>query len=73
MNKKYKDTINKKWYTGFCTEGEKCWCRTINTIPWSLERFNNDDMGDCIVGSGDIEKELAFHIVKIHNEWLENN
>lgn len=55
------DNINKKWYVTECFSGESCWCRTIVTDP------SSDELEDCIVPSGSIGKDVAQHIVELHN------
>lgn len=62
--------INDKWYIGCCMQGESCWCRTISTKPDSDP--DTDKLEYAIACSGELSKDIAEHIVKIHNEWLEN-
>lgn len=54
---------NKKWVVEPCfseKKGEDCWCGTIFT----------DDLETEIVQYGEISKEIAQHIVDIHNSSL---
>jgi len=62
------DLIKKKWETVICTSGEECWCRIIQTMGTI-----NYDLDGTIACSGDITKELAEHIVQIHNDWIDKN
>ena len=58
--------IKVKWKTIEC-DTKNCWCRVI--VP-----ADDKEYGDySIVSSGAIEKELAEHIVKIHNSFIEKN
>ena len=63
------DLINDTWYVGTCSSGESCWCRTISTKPNGDP--DEDEMDYCIAHAGCLSKDVAEHIVKIHNEWLE--
>jgi hypothetical protein len=67
----YQEAINEsltlKWKVGTCSQGEECWCRTITCDPPLMY----EEVGDeefYVVGSGQIMKEVAEHIVNIHNK-----
>jgi hypothetical protein len=62
---KYSNTV--KWKISFCGQGENCWCRVIEP-----EIEIKDDKGNeiYIAGSGSVSLEHAEHIVKIHNDSL---
>ncbi len=55
--------LDKEWETRTCGEGERCWCRSI-WVKGGLEDH------DCIIGTAQINKEEADHIVAAHNEYL---
>ena len=72
----YQEAINKsltlKWKVGTCSQGEECWCRTITCDPPLMY----EEVGDeefYVVGSGQIMKEVAEHIVNIHNKTYGGN
>lgn len=54
--------LKKKWKTEECGTTD-CWCRMI--VP-----VNPDDKDDFIIPSGSINKEIAEHIVSLHNANL---
>jgi hypothetical protein len=73
---KYQEAIEKsfqvKWKVGTCSQGEKCWCRTIKPI----EPIFYEDGGDAeyyVVGMGELSKETAEYFVELHNEKLGGN
>jgi len=51
------------WFIETCSQGEKCWCRTIVT------KKGSDDMKDCVIPSGCITKEDAEFIVDLVNRY----
>ena len=67
---KEEELINHKWKTELCSsQGDKCWCKPIcaeENIVWRKE----PDFEAYIAAEGTINKYLAEHIVKLHNEWL---
>ena len=71
----YKEAEQKaftiKWEVGTCNQGERCWCRTIKPIEPIL--FEDGDSQEyCIVGSGELHKEIAEYFVQLHNEKINN-
>lgn len=70
-HKKYQEAIEKsltvRWKTSICESGEQCWCRIIE--PEEAIDFG-DHQPFLIARSGDLLKEHAEHIVKLHNESL---
>ena len=62
-----------KWKLGVCTQGEICWCRTIEPIT-PIFFFDTDGGKEpyYIVQSGEMDKNLAEYFVKLHNEKIEN-
>lgn len=58
------DLLNKEWKIDQCVSGgADCWCRAI--VP--VDPVDEDDY---IIGYGLISKDVAKHIVKLHNESL---
>lgn len=64
------DLTQFKWKIGLCISGEDCWCRTISVEGM---HFPNDKETACIIPDGSVGKLEAEHIVKLHNDWLDNN
>ena len=63
------ESLNVKWKTTTCGQGDKCWCRLI--VPVKPIKYGNDEVFDCIVHMGAIDKELAEYIVELHNTKIE--
>ena len=60
-------SLRVKWKVALCNQGEKCWCRMI--VP--EEPIEDKDGNEIIIASsGDVRKEYAEHIVRLHNEAL---
>ena len=55
--------LKKKWKTEECGTAD-CWCRLI--VP-----VDPDDKDDFVIPSGSVSREIAEHIVKLHNDDLE--
>jgi hypothetical protein len=74
----YNEVIQKslevRWMVGMCQDGKSCWCRTIRAETPLLfkENRHGDEDEYWIVRPGELNRETVEHIVKIHNEWLEN-
>jgi hypothetical protein len=72
----YKQAIEKsltvKWKVGTCDQGEKCWCRTIKCEQPVMFKEREDDEEDeyWVVGPAELNKETVEHIVKLHNESI---
>lgn len=67
--------LTVRWKTKECTQSD-CWCSAV--VPEEDIVYNNGIEGEVddyvyIAGAGALTKELAEHIVKIHNESLERN
>lgn len=60
-------SLTVPWKIVPCFSGDNCWCRMIQ--PVEPIYYNETDYID-IVGSGAISKEVAEHIVLIHNATL---
>ena len=63
----YDLALKSKWIATPCFVGESCWCNIIT--PETPIIFGLDDELK-IVPSGTISKQLAEHIVKVHNQSL---
>jgi hypothetical protein len=65
-------SLTVKWEIGTCSQGERCWCRTIKPIEPIL--FDDGDSQDeyWIVGSGELHKNIAEYFVELHNKNIEN-
>jgi hypothetical protein len=72
----YEEAIQKsltvKWKVDTCSQGEQCWCRVIKCEEPLMfkEKEYLDEDEYYIVGTGDLNKETAEHIVKIHNQTI---
>jgi hypothetical protein len=69
-----KKSFQVKWKIGTCSEGEECFCRTIKPIEPILYEDSTQRILEChIVGSGRLQKEIAEHFVKLHNQKFGGN
>ena len=74
----YEEAIQKsftiKWKVETCHQGESCWCRTINTITPIFFKHKEkwDEEEYYVVGSGELNKEMAKYFVKLHNKQILN-
>lgn len=70
---KYKEaqelSLKVKWKTTHCQSGKSCWCRIIEP---ELELKDDDDNEIYIASSGCVPTIYAEHIVKLHNDSLNN-
>jgi hypothetical protein len=69
-------SLTVKWKTATCSEGERCWCRTIvPVVPILYSGYNYIDTQDnyTVVRSGQLEKELAEHFVRLHNNYIDDD
>ena len=64
----YDLALKSKWIATPCFVGESCWCNTITTETPIIFGLDDDELK--IVPSGTISKQLAEHIVKVHNQSL---
>ena len=60
-------SLTVKWKIGTCTQGEQCWCRTIEPTEKITDQ-NDEEI--YIVGSGCMTTDCAEHIVALHNKSL---
>jgi hypothetical protein len=67
----YNKVLEVKWKVEPCFSGEDCWCRIIT--PNEPIKYGPDDVEEVyIVSSAAINKQIAEHIVSIHNQSLDN-
>lgn len=64
-----KNATTVRWKTVPCSQ-ENCWCSPI--VPETPLTFEYEDITEqiYIAGEGELAKEIAEYIVKIHNERL---
>jgi len=60
-------SLNVKWKTTCCPQGEVCWCRVIEPEE---KIFDKDGEEIYIAGSGCVPKIYAERIVELHNKHL---
>jgi hypothetical protein len=67
-------SLQVKWKTDTCIQGEECWCRTI--VPIVPISFLEDDWNVAqdytIVRPGELNKDLAEHFVRLHNNYIDD-
>jgi hypothetical protein len=67
----YSKALTVKWKVEPCFSGEECWCRII--VPVDPINYGPDNIEEvCIVSSAAINKQMAEHIVIVHNQSLDN-
>lgn len=69
------DLTQFKWKVDVCNTGENCWCRVIyvaEEVYYSSESHMKQQETPCIIPDGSVGKKEAEHIVKLHNDWLDN-
>jgi hypothetical protein len=67
----YNKALKVKWKVEPCFSGEDCWCRII--VPDEPINYGSDNVEEvCIVSSASINKQMAKHIVNIHNQYINN-
>ena len=66
-----KHALAVRWKTEECGTKD-CWCRMI--VPESPVIFEHNGTDDeiYVVGAGAISKDYAEHVVKIHNQHVDN-
>lgn len=70
----YKEALQKlkeiPWKTEPCHVGEECWCRVIVPVE-KIEYLVGDMVEEAyIIGSGEVNTDMAEHIVEVHNKSL---
>lgn len=66
------DYLKHKWKIDTCNAGAKCWCRMIILKDKAIDKRDNGDAPETIFisPSGCLPKNIARHIVKLHNKYL---
>lgn len=68
-------SLTVKWKTSTCSQGEECWCRAI--VPVEPISYREDEMYTLqeytVVRPGELNKELAEHFVRLHNNYIDND
>jgi hypothetical protein len=62
-----------KWQVGICSDGEQCWCRTIEPEEPILYKDEGFVESYYVVRSGRMSKKTAEYFVKIHNKTCNTN
>lgn len=62
--------LDKKWKTLLCNSGNSCWCRCIATEDYDEENEHSEGMENIVAPDGCLSKEVAEHIVSLHNEQI---
>jgi hypothetical protein len=68
-------SLQVKWKTSTCSQGEECWCRTIvpvEPILYSEYQMIDTEQEYTIVRPGELNQELAEHFVRLHNNWIDD-
>jgi hypothetical protein len=72
----YQQAIEKsltvEWEIGTCSQGEKCWCRTIKPVKPILFKDEDSQEEYHILVGGELNKEIVEHIVTLHNQNIKN-
>lgn len=60
------------WKITKCNQGESCWCRMIEPVEEIkyMSAISEDTETIYIARSGSLEKKIAEHMVKLHNDSL---
>jgi len=67
----YNKALEVKWKVEPCFSGEDCWCRII--MPSEPINYGPDNVEEVyIVSSASINKQMAEHIVNVHNKSINN-
>jgi hypothetical protein len=68
-------SLQVKWKTDTCIQGEECWCRTIvPVVPISFLEDNWSVAQDyTIVRPGELNQDLAEHFVRLHNNYIDDD
>lgn len=65
----YDKATKVKWKVEPCFIGEDCWCRLV--VPEETINYGHDNVEEVyIISSGAIDKKMAEHIVKAHNQYI---
>lgn len=71
-------SLTRRWKIGICSQGDWCWCRTIE-LEEPIDFFENSLLTGCgfddklthISSDGELSKIVAEHIVQLHNNSLQ--
>jgi hypothetical protein len=68
-------SLQVKWKTDTCSQGEECWCRAIVPVePISYREDEMDTLQDyTVVRPGELNQELAEHFVRLHNNYIDDD
>lgn len=69
-------SLTVKWKTVTCSQGEECWCRTISPeepILYSEYQMIDTEQEYTIVRPGELNKDLAEHLVRLHNNHINDD
>jgi hypothetical protein len=69
-------SLQVKWKTNTCSQGEQCWCRTIvpvEPILYSEYQMIDTEQEYIIVRPGELNQDLAEHFVRLHNNWIDDD
>ena len=68
-------SLQVKWKTDTCSQGEECWCRAIVPVePISYREDEMDTLQDyTVVRPGELNKDLAEHFVRLHNNYIDDD
>jgi hypothetical protein len=64
-----------KWKVSTCSQGKECWCRAI--VPVVPISYTEDEMNVgqeyTVVRPGELDKDLAEHLVRLHNNYIDDD
>jgi len=63
----YDKATKVKWKVVPCFSGEDCWCRLV--VPEVTINYGHDNEVE-IIGLSAVNKKMAEHIVKVHNQSI---
>lgn len=66
-----KHAMTVRWKTAECGTPD-CWCRMILTEEPVIYEHNGSEDEIYIIGSGAVPKDYAEHIVKLHNQHVDD-
>ena len=66
-----KESLNRKWKVGTCSQGEQCWCRTIRCEPPMMYMEVHEEHEYLPIDAATAQKEVVEHIVSLHNKNFE--
>ena len=70
----YSEAIEKsftvKWVVDTCPQGEQCWCRMVRCEPAIIYKDRDIEDEYYPIHAGEVGSETVEHIVKLHNEKI---